>query len=299
MDLSLPLPQHAAYEAILTHARDQLRQLPVHRKLHILCTAATSGCETNLAVALQLLQPYPQHLLVRPPRQQPLHRSGCSIGNSITLEVDVGTVAARAGHAHLLPWLVEHRCPVDPRRTLAAAAQYCDLPGLQFAWNVLRGYPGTNGSSSGGGGGRSSNSSISDGEHISTADVDEEVLNAAAESLTPDALVKLQWLLDGCLPGTAAASHSSITTTRSGGDAGKGTALLYAGSGCGCCALTLRTAAAACRSGDLWRLQWLQARGCPVASPFVLAAALKHAPLSVAQWIVDHPHSTSCSCACH
>ncbi len=311
VDLTLPLPQHAASEAILTHARYQLRQLPLHRKLQILCTAATSGCETNLAVALQLLQPYAQHLLFRAPRQ-PVHCVGRSKDSSSTLEVDVGTAAARAGHAHLLPWLVEHCCPLDPRRTLAAAAQYCDLPGLQTTWYVLRSYPGTNNSStgssgtgsgdsngsSGGSGSRSSSgSSSNDGCRFSTGDVDVVVLDAAAASLTPDALAQLQWLIDGCRAGPAATSHSSSTSSGDGGGVvGNGAAPLSACHGDGRCTLTLRTAAAACRSGDLLRLQWLHARGCPVVSPMVLAAALEHAPLPVAQWLVDHLRCTSCSC---
>ncbi len=327
VDLALPLPQHAASEATLTHARGQLRQLPLHRKLPILCTAAASGCETNLAVALLVLQPCPRHLLFRAPRQQPAHCVGRSKGTSSILEVDVGTAAARAGHAHLLPWLVEHRCPLDPRRTLVAAAQYCDLAGLQTACNVLRSYTGTNNSSSGSSGtgssdsgsgsgsggsgssgsttsGGSSGSSSNDAGRFSTGDVDEEVLNAAAESLTPDALAKLQWLLDGCRAGRAATSHCSSTSnstssTSSGGGGvvgNDGAAPLSACHGDGRCALTLRTAAAACRSGDLLRLQWLHARGCPVVSPMVLAAALEHAPLPVAQWLVDHLRCTSCSC---
>lgn len=42
----------------------------------------------------------------------------------------------------------------------------------------------------------------------------------------------------------------------------------------------------AAESGDCGRLQWLHARGCPLDSPTVIIAALKHAPLEVVQWLV-------------
>ncbi len=51
---------------------------------------------------------------------------------------DPGTAAVEAGHAAIvLPWLVSHSCPLDPDKTLEAAAQHCDLAGLQAAWELL------------------------------------------------------------------------------------------------------------------------------------------------------------------
>lgn len=92
---------------------------------------------------------------------------------------------------------------------------------------------------------------------ISAADnsqrLDGAVLGAAAESAVPDAAIaKMAWLV------------------QQGG-----------------CSLTVRTAAAAARSGDLARLRWLRERGCPFDSSQVVEAALQHADLSVADWLVD------------
>ncbi len=54
--LSEPLEAHAAAWAVA--ARQQhVRQLPFWHKLQLLCTAAASGCEVNLEVALEVLQP--------------------------------------------------------------------------------------------------------------------------------------------------------------------------------------------------------------------------------------------------
>ncbi len=80
------------------------------------------------------------------------------------------------------------------------------------------------------------------------------VLDAATESATPDAVAKMEWLM-------------SISGGRF--------------------QLQESTAAAAARSGDLGRLQWLRARGCPMEGLGVLKDALQHADLAVAQWLVD------------
>ncbi len=82
---------------------------------------------------------------------------------------------------------------------------------------------------------------------------DDMVLDAAAGSPTQDAIAKMQWVL---------------------------------AEGRGSCSLQERTVAAAARSGDLGRLQWLRERGC-VMEQSVLEDALRHADLAVAQWMVD------------
>ncbi len=53
------------------------------------------------------------------------------------------------------------------------------------------------------------------------------------------------------------------------------------------CSPDRNTAAAAARSGDLGRLRWLRDRGCPMDREGVLESALRHADLTVAQWLVD------------
>ncbi len=49
----------------------------------------------------------------------------------------VEAVLVREGHAHLLPWLLSSGYPVDAEAALLAAAQHCDLAGLQTLWRLL------------------------------------------------------------------------------------------------------------------------------------------------------------------
>ncbi len=221
--LSEPLAPHVATASCRRdRAEAAARQLPFRHKLRLLSTAATSGCEVNLAVAWRLVQPCLFRELLTTDYYTLTHA---------TL-VDPGTSAVRSGHVHLLPWLVERRCPLlCPARTLAAVAQHCDLDALRSAWQLLR-------------------------QMDPSLPLDASTLDAAAESRTPDAIPKLQWLLD-----TGAGSYR----------------------------LSVHTAAAAARSGDLPRLQWLAARGCPLDTDHVLASALAHADLAVAQWLAEQP----------
>ncbi len=57
--------------------------------------------------------------------------------------------------------------------------------------------------------------------------------------------------------------------------------------GRGRCSLRGSTAEAAARSGDLGRLRWLRDRGCPMGGQHAVLAAMQHADLAVAQWLVD------------
>ncbi len=84
--------------------------------------------------------------------------------------------------------------------------------------------------------------------------LDQSVLDAAAKSAAPDAVTKMEWVLSA---------------------------------GQGSCSLQESTAVAAARSGDLGRLRWLRDRGCPVSGVQMLEFALRHADLTVAQWLVD------------
>ena len=54
--LSQPLPPHAVAWAVEA-GQQHMRQLPFWHKLQLMCTAAASGSEANLEVALALLQP--------------------------------------------------------------------------------------------------------------------------------------------------------------------------------------------------------------------------------------------------
>ncbi len=217
-----PLPPHAA-SGPLEEAEGAFRSLSFRHKLRTLSVAAASGSVTNLEVAWQLLQPcvFPELLTtdfyLRRMQQETFQTFW-----------DVGTAAARTANIPALSWLLD-RCPglVDCSRTLGAAAKHCSLPQLQEAWGLLR----------------AADSSLG---------LNSVVLGAAAESPTPDATAKMEWVVQR-----------------------------------GGCSLTPGTAAAAARCGDLGRLQWLREQGCPCDSFKVLAAALQHADLSVADWLVD------------
>ncbi len=146
--LSQPLPAHSASWAQAA-GQQHLRQLPFRHKLQLLCTAAASGCEVNLEVVLALLRAnvFPELLQQR--------REICEYP-------DPGVAASEAGHPQLLGWLLRHcRGLVEPVRTLAAAAQHCDLTGLQAAWAALQNGP----------------------NNISVLRLDNEVLSAAAPNL--------------------------------------------------------------------------------------------------------------------
>ncbi len=221
--LSQPLPPHIAPWAVEA-GQQHVRQLPFWHKLQLLCSATTSGSEVNLEVALALLQPsvFPELL------QRWETYSG----------PNPGVAAVRAGHPQLLGWLLQ-RCPglLNPDRVLQAAAEHCDLAGLQAMWELLRRPP--------------VSTSLVSGWR--PAAVTSAALEAAAGSKTTDAVAKMEWLVN---------------------------------EGGASCRPDHRTAAAAARSGDLGRLRWLHDRGCPMGGQDALLAALEHADLAVAQWLV-------------
>lgn len=87
----------------------------------------------------------------------------------------MGSAAARAGHVHLLPWLLQHGNPLDPSETLRAVAQHCDLAALQSAWHLL--IPQL-------------------GQMAAFYNPRRAVVWAACESGRPDTRAKVAWLLD-------------------------------------------------------------------------------------------------------
>ncbi len=236
--LSQPLPPHAAPWA-QEAGQQHVRQLPFQHKFHLLCAAACSGSELNLEVAWALLEPsvFPELLQDEPAEDSPYP--------------DPGVAAVRAGHPHLLGWLLR-RCPrlVQPEEVLAAAALHCDLSELQQVWEALRD-PSTNGNGNSSGSSSSGSGSVG-GSRSRRVELTQEVLSAAAESQTPDAVAKMEWLL-------AAGADS--------------------------CCLRLSTAMAAASSGHLGRLRWLRDRGCPLGR-HALSTALEQAGLPVVQWLV-------------
>ncbi len=230
--LSQPLPAHAAPWAVEAW-QQHVRQLPFRDKLQLLSTAAASGSEENLEVALALLQPsiFPEMLGTG-------HRVWSLTG--VLPDPGPGEAAIEAGHPHLLGWLVR-RCPalVNRKRVLGAAAEHCDLAGLQAVWRVLNG-----------------EEQPVDWGGRSRLGLDQWTMNAAARSVTPDAVAKMEWVL-------GAAGHGSW--------------------------LNLGTVQSAVRAGCLGRLRWLQEQGCTLHGPggWVLRHALQYADMSVVEWLVD------------
>ncbi len=233
--LTQPLPPHAVPWAVAA-GQQHVQQLPLRRKVQLLCTATTSGSEANLEVALALLQP---SLLPRTlcPRNERLSR-WCQCP---------GTLAVQAGHPQLLGWLLCH-CPglLYLRGVLMAAVEHCDLAGLQAVWEVLRRHRTTNTNTN--------TTAGSSGDSNDRPALDQDVLNAAAGSCTPDAVAKMEWLL-----------------------AAEG----------GRCRLQEGTFDAALSANDLARLDWLLDHDCPVDGRFVLETALEHADLAVVQWLCE------------
>ncbi len=163
--LSQPLPPHAAPWAI-SAGQQHVRQLPFLHKFQLLCIAARSGSEVNLEVAWALLEPsvFPELLQER----DMFWASRMAID-------DPGVAAVEAGRPQVLGWL-QSRCPalLRPSSVLTAAAQHCDLTGLQAAWEALDGAP------------------------IRCRDsgsLHQVLLDAAAGSKGPDAVAKVQWAL--------------------------------------------------------------------------------------------------------
>ncbi len=190
--LSQPLPPHSAQWAMAA-GEQHMQHLPFKHKLCLVSTAAASGCETNLSVAMAL-----QEHSILPGMLQTRLTASLSTRSYGHCE-DPGEAAVKAGHPELLGWLVHH-CPgpMDFSATLAAAARHCDLAGLQAAAQVLlKGIPRFG------------------GDVPLSALLSQDVLNAAAGSATPDAVAKVEWVLatsgGSCSlqARTAAAAYSS------------------------------------------------------------------------------------------
>ncbi len=252
-------------------------KLTIRRKMCLTAAAAATGCQADLEVAWALQRP-----CVFPDVGVPTWVDDVMIAveRYPTADGNPGEHAAWAGHAHLLPWLVQHGCPLHPGRTLAAVAQHCDLNTLQATWRLL------SGSGGGGGGGGRGPEGGGDGEGSGGGEVrlDSGVLNGAARSRTADAIAKVEWVLrkGGSVEREGAGSGGGGTGTGAGLGVGQGGVR----SGGGTCALTEETAAAAAEANNLPLLQWLYGGGCPMQA--ALAAAVRHADLPVAAWLVSY-----------
>ncbi len=123
--LGLPMSLHVAQQW-QAGAEPRLRQLSFKGKLISLSTAASSGCEANLEAVWALVGPGLAPELLPPESGRLVKMITCEVGGR-----DPGSAAASAGHMHLLPWLLHHRLPLHPERTLVAAAPHGDLAALQ------------------------------------------------------------------------------------------------------------------------------------------------------------------------
>ncbi len=168
--LSQPLPPHDAPWSVEV-GQQYLWQLPFQRKLRLVSTAAASGSEVNLEVAMALLLPS-----VFPELLQDIEYD---VGRRFS-GADAAVTAIAAGHPQLLSWLLHH-CPalVHPPRAMEAAAQHLDLAGLQAVWEQLQG---------------ARFSSCSQDSGVRPVP-NFAVMNAAARSATPDAVAKVEWIL--------------------------------------------------------------------------------------------------------
>ncbi len=150
--LSEPLSEHADQQMCILGWRNNLCHLTFLHKLRLPAIAAASGSEANLAIAWALLQPSLFDELcpgIQNSEQgipiSPYFQYGA--GNHMDwypespCDLDPGAAALEAGHQHLLSWLLRHRVPLDPGRTLAAAARHCSLAGLQAVSELLLGRP--------------------------------------------------------------------------------------------------------------------------------------------------------------
>ncbi len=166
--LSKLLPPHAvpwAVEAGQQHAR----QLSLRHKLQLMCTAAASGCKVNLQAALDIVRAsvFPELL--------------CSQYMGWTYRFtfpDPGEATIKAGHLHLLGWLLRH-CPglLHPHWIMADAAKHLDYAGVQEVWEALKAMP-----------------DCMDGSGPTPAPR-QWAFDAVAGSRAPDGVAKLQWML--------------------------------------------------------------------------------------------------------
>ncbi len=154
---SIPLPPEAAQPAWQQHIQQAFHQETFRSKFLSLSAAAASGSQRNVELAWVMLQPCVA--LIE--------------DNSSARAEDAGSAAIRHGHLHLLPWLLQHGCPLSIERMLPAAAKHCDLAGLQRVWELLGG-----------------DSAL--WPHIVSDSYD---LLAAIGGSGPEAIAKLVWLL--------------------------------------------------------------------------------------------------------
>ncbi len=267
--LSQPLPPHAVPWAVEA-GQQHVRQLPFRHKLQLLCTAAASGSETNLEVALALLQPsvFPELLQTTGGYHYPGSVTVCGGTNGYLASRsrlnywDAGVAAVKAGHPQLLGWLLRH-CPgfVHMEQVLEAAAEHSSLAALQAVCTALQGHGGS-------------------------CHADSRVLYAAASSPTPDALAKMEWLVSVC---GAPLSISAAAAAARSGDLSRLRWLREQG----CPVFKTEVLASALEHTDLAVARWLvDEAGCELLATAAAPAATEAGEFDMVDSIVAGEHTT-------
>ncbi len=174
VDISEPLPAHVAASAQRS-APPHLHGMPLQRKLLWLAAAAASGGGANVQVAWRALEPKLFPGLLQSNYYTALFPDA----------PDPGAAAVEAGHAQLVPQLLD-LCPglIRPTELLAAVAHHQELTGpygLQAMWDQLkRAYP----------------------QLLPSILSEQCILEAALSSKHPDAEDKVAWLVKHGTSGT-------------------------------------------------------------------------------------------------
>ncbi len=260
-----PLPPAAGNAAWRPHLRQTVKELLFTDKLRMLSAAAASGSEANLQLAWGLLQPCLHPELLQ--RQQGFWSPVFYYKYEHELP-DPGTAAVQAGHAAtVLPWLVRHGCPLDPDNTLEAAAQHCDLAGLQAAWELL---------------GYSSEAAQNAGAYMYLA-----LFRAAGLTRGDQAIAKLTWLSSKVPMAAPRRYRRQLLASAAVGAASGGSLpvlhwLVSQGLELPSTRVDVRALEVTAWVGPRWMLESVQ-EACVV----VQAAALQGGHVAVADWLVD------------
>ncbi len=237
---SIPLPEAATKQGWQQYMLQAFQQLTFVQKFMSISVAAGSGSQRNLELAWALLQPC------------------VSLGYvHAYIAEDAGTAAVRFGQLHLLPWLLQHDCPMDKHRVLEAAAQHCDMQQLLHVWGLL-----------------GCDAGPPSGDRIHAR------LARAAVSSGSDVVAKLSWLL-------AVFNHLFQYSKRTEREMVVGAAKGVAeSSNLPVLRWLLHERDPTLCSNTLAEL-WEEDENRPAKWPTVLSSALCHGHMAMAEWLVD------------